>query len=293
MERVIQAGPDPHRALRPDCGRCAALCCVAHAFSVSADFAIDKAAGEPCPNLLPDFRCGVHDTLRERGFAGCTVYDCFGAGQHVTQVLFGGRNWRDSPEIAAPMFAALPVVRQLHELLWYLAEALDRDAARPVHGELERARADVERLANAGVEDLVDLDVAPHRARVGALLQRVSDLVRAGHRGRDHRGADLVGARLRGADLRGAILRGALLIGADLRGADLRDADLLGADLRGADLSGADLTGSIFLTRSQLDSAKGDTTTQLPPPLQHPPHWTNRGRGKIAGNGARATDLSS
>lgn len=265
--------PGAQTELRPDCSRCAALCCVAHAFSTSADFPIDKPAGEPCPNLLPDFRCGVHDTLRERGFAGCTVYDCFGAGQHVTQVVFGGRDWRETPEIAAPMFAALPVVRQLHELLWYLVEALERDAARPVHDELERARADVERIRSTDADDLVELDVAPHRARVGALLQRASELVRGGHAGVDRRGADLVGARLRGADLRGASLRGALLIGADLRGADLRDADLLGADLRGADLAGADLSGCIFLTRSQLDSAKGDPATILPPSLTRPAHW--------------------
>ena len=36
--------------LRADCTRCFALCCVAPAFAASADFAIDKPAGQPCPN---------------------------------------------------------------------------------------------------------------------------------------------------------------------------------------------------------------------------------------------------
>jgi uncharacterized protein YjbI with pentapeptide repeats len=76
--------------LRADCERCFGLCCVAPAFSASADFAIDKDAGCPCPNLQADFRCAIHDRLRQRGFAGCTVYDCFGAGQKVAQVTFGG-----------------------------------------------------------------------------------------------------------------------------------------------------------------------------------------------------------
>ena len=84
--------------LHADCARCFALCCVAPAFAASADFAIDKPAGQPCPNLLADFRCGIHDHLRERGFPGCTVFDCFGAGQRVAQVSFGGVDWRRAPE---------------------------------------------------------------------------------------------------------------------------------------------------------------------------------------------------
>jgi hypothetical protein len=37
--------------LRPDCSRCFGLCCVAPPFSASADFAVDKDAGDACPHL--------------------------------------------------------------------------------------------------------------------------------------------------------------------------------------------------------------------------------------------------
>ena len=58
---------DERRArLRADCSRCAALCCVVPAFSRSSDFAIDKPAGRPCPNLRSDLRCGIHEHLRDR-----------------------------------------------------------------------------------------------------------------------------------------------------------------------------------------------------------------------------------
>src|SRR5262244_4212574 len=123
-------------SLRADCARCAGLCCVAPAFSASADFAIDKAADQPCPNLRADFRCGIHDRLRPRGFGGCAAFDCLGAGQKVAQVTFGGRDWRADPALAAPMFAAFAVMRQLHELLWYLNEALALSAAEPFRDEL-------------------------------------------------------------------------------------------------------------------------------------------------------------
>ncbi|MFG2135985.1 pentapeptide repeat-containing protein [Streptomyces sp. NPDC048650] len=261
--------------LLSDCGSCFGLCCVALPFAASADFAIDKDAGRPCPNLRTDFRCGIHTDLRERGFSGCTVFDCFGAGQKVSQVTFGGEDWRRAPGTARQMFEVFPVMRQLHELLWYLAEALALPDARPAHADLRRALADTERLTRGSAAELTALDVPAHRAEVNALLLRASELVRAEIPGRkkDRRGADLFGARLKGADLRGASLRGACLIAADLRGADLRSADLIGADLRDADLRGADLTDSIFLTRAQLDAARGDATTLLPDALGRPAHW--------------------
>ncbi|NUT38677.1 MAG: pentapeptide repeat-containing protein [Thermoactinospora sp.] len=269
-----------------DCASCFGLCCVALPFSASADFALDKPAGRPCVNLLDDFRCGIHAELRPRGFPGCTVFDCFGAGQKVSQVTFEGRDWRGAPETSKRMFAVFPVMRQLHELLWYLAESLTLDAAQEIAAELRAALDATERLTSQSPDALQKVDVAAHRADVNTLLLRVSELVRAGHRGKERRGADLIGAKLKGADLRAANLRGAYLIGADLRGADLRLADLIGADLRGADLSGADLTGCVFLTQFQVNAAKGDSATRLPTALTRPPHWTGAKR-----SGPRTRDL--
>jgi uncharacterized protein YjbI with pentapeptide repeats len=257
-----------------DCSRCAGLCCVALPFAASADFAVDKAAGTPCQHLQADFRCGIHAGLREAGYPGCTVYDCFGAGQQVVQVTFGGRDWRNHPETAESMFAVFPVVRVLHELLWYLTEARALPAAAPLSDGLDAALAETDRLAAGTPEDLAALDVEAHRRSVADLLGQVSDRARAGGPGPDHRGAQLLGARLRGADLRRASLRGALLVGADLRHADLRGADLLGADLRGADLAGADLRDALFLTGAQVAAARGDADTRLPPALARPGHWT-------------------
>jgi uncharacterized protein YjbI with pentapeptide repeats len=272
----------PEKAdLRADCSRCFALCCVAPAFAASADFAIDKPAGQPCPNLRADFRCGIHGELRQRGFPGCTVYDCFGAGQQVAQVTFGGRDWRQNPATARRMFDVFAVMRQLHELLWYLTEALTlaraQPAVRPVHDQLAAALDETGRLTQLNPDEILAVDVAAHRDRVNVLLRRASELARDQIRGRQRKiergGADLIGADLRDADLRGANLRGAYLIGADLRGADLRAADVIGADFRAADLRGADLTGTIFLIQSQLDAAKGDARTKLPPEHVRPKHW--------------------
>ncbi|AJY75359.1 pentapeptide repeat-containing protein [Paenibacillus beijingensis] len=291
FENHEYSGPfpgDSRLRLQADCESCFGLCCVALPFAASSDFAADKDAGQPCQNLQPDFRCGIHDSLRQRGFRGCTVYDCFGAGQKVSRVTFGGNDWRQNPGSAKQMFEVFPTMRQLHELLWYLTEALTFQPARPIHGELSLALEKTERLTRLGPDSIMELDVSAHRADVNALLLQASELMRAetvrrqkitpGRRRKTiGRGADLIGAKLRGADLRGANLRGTNLIAADLRGADLRAADLIGADFRDADLSGADLTDSIFLTQAQLNAAKGDAGTKLPPALTRPAHWSASG----------------
>ncbi|MFE6171516.1 pentapeptide repeat-containing protein [Streptomyces sp. NPDC056464] len=273
----MQDHPGDLKDLRGDCANCFGLCCVALPFTASTDFAVDKNAGTPCRNLQDDHRCGIHARLRQSGFSGCTVYDCFGAGQKVSQITFAGKDWRTGPgEDARRMFDVFPVVRQLHELLWYLTEALTMPAARPVHTELRALMRTTEELTRRTPQELAALDVAAHRQEVNVLLLKTSELARAGVRGRkkDRRGADLMGARLKGADLRGANLRGAYLIAADLTGADLRGADLIGADLRDTDLTDADLTGAFFLTQPQLNAARGSAGTRLPASVGRPVHWT-------------------
>lgn len=270
--------------LRPDCGNCFGLCCVALPFAASADFAIEKGAGKPCPNLQSDYRCSIHEKLRQQGFKGCTAFDCFGAGQKVSQVTFGGVSWHEGPEMAKEMFEVFPIMLQLHEMLWYLNEALTIKATLPIQEALCSALDQTERLTQLSPNALMDLDIPSHRIEVNALLIKTSELVwkesqqqQKGSRKSkriDRRGADLMGANLSGADLRGANLRGAYLIAADLRDADLRAADFIGADLRDADLSGADLAGSVFLTQAQISSAKGDARTKLPHLLSRPSHWS-------------------
>ena len=280
------ATPERRRLdLLANCEQCFGLCCVALPFAASADFAFDKGAGEPCLNLQPDFRCGIHSTLRQRGFPGCTVYDCFGAGQKVAQLTYQGRDWRVAPQTAREMFDVFAVMRPLHELLWYLTDALNRPEAQSLRADIASAITGTERLTLGDPASVLAVDIEAHRRWIADLLRRTSELVRASFRDttskkkdrrpRELRGADLMGATLSGADLGGADLRGVYLIGADLRGTDLRFADLIGADLRAADLRGADLTGSLFLTQFQLNAARGDTTTTLPAGLQRPAHWSS------------------
>jgi hypothetical protein len=201
------------------------------------------------------------------------------------------------------MFRVFSTMRGLHELLWYLLEARDlttavpsssaasdpplaeasRSAISPVRDQLaediDAAIRGTEQLTRADAERLERLDLDGHRRDAVPLLRRASELARAAvpEPRPDLRAADLTGASMRGADLAGADLRGASLLGADLRQADLHLADLTGADLRGADVRGTDLGSVLFATRPQMDSARGDERTSLPPALVRPPHWGSPG----------------
>lgn len=264
-------------SLVADCGSCFGLCCVALRLDESADFAVDKPAGEPCHNLRDNFGCGIHSRLRTSGWKGCTVFECFGAGQQVSQVTFEGVSWRDAPETASSMYAALPLMRQLHEMLFYLRDAR-RIASDPA---LAAAYDEIVAHTTDALEQLFALDLAELRARVAPLLRSASADYRNSARShispalpqKVHPGADLMAADLSSMDLRTADLRNTYLIGADLSGSDLRDVDFLGADLRDADVCGSDLRGALFLTQPQLKAANGDASTRFSPRLTRPPHW--------------------
>ncbi|WP_309615350.1 pentapeptide repeat-containing protein [Salinibacterium sp.] len=180
------------------------------------------------------------------------------------------------------MFSTFPIVRRLHELLWYLDQAVtlvDGDADRaPLVSQFERVVA----LSNLPPDQLKDVDIDAEFDRARPLLIEASRIARGigdaiGQTTRGGRilgpGSDLMGSKLAQIDLSGQTLRGSLLIGADLQSARLNQCDLLGVDMRDANLAGADLDGAIYLTQMQVNSARGDDSTVLPDGFSRPSHW--------------------
>jgi uncharacterized protein YjbI with pentapeptide repeats len=115
------------------------------------------------------------------------------------------------------MFEVFGVMRNLHELFWYLSEALTLRPARSLHVELQLVLEEVQGLTPQGPDALVDLDHSAHRRHVNTLLLRTSELVRGQTpRKRGFTRRDLIGKDLHGRNLRGTLLLGAYLIGAEL-----------------------------------------------------------------------------
>lgn len=109
--------------MRADCTRCAALCCVALALTPAQGFAIEKPNGKACPNLTNNNQCCIYDQRQNHGFQGCIKFDCLGAGQIITQDVFGGRNWREEPDILPGMVKTFGVMREIQEFKTILASA--------------------------------------------------------------------------------------------------------------------------------------------------------------------------
>lgn len=271
------------KSLTADCTKCFGLCCTALNIAASSDFAIDKKAGTPCPHLHRDFQCEIHKSLREKGFKGCTVFDCLGAGQKVSQGTFNGQSWREHPEIAQKMFRVFPIMEQLYEMIAFIAEALTYDVSESLQGKLNKQLEKLQSLTDMGPDRLLSLDITSCRLPVYELLLETSEYIRtelsskvfAIKKGENYRGVDWIGKKLAGKDLRTTDFRGAYLIAADLRNTDLRGVDFIGADLRDANLSGVNLSSSMFLTQMQINSAKGNVKTLLPAHIQTPSHWIN------------------
>jgi Pentapeptide repeats (8 copies) len=263
--------------LKSNCIECFGLCCVALPFAKSADFPFDKKGGKPCKNLSSNHLCSIHDQLKDRGFNGCVTYECFGAGQHVSQVLYEGRSWRGSDERADEMFSVFPIVQQLHEMLWYLKQALSLRETISIQSSLLDIYNKTVKLTLKAPKEVLGIDVPTHRKLVNELLVETSKLYRADfiNKPRKIKASDYIGCNLKGKDLRGEDLRGKLMIAANFKHSDLRKVDFIGADLRDANFSGANLNEALFLTQSQINSAKGDAQTKIPAYLNKPIHWVS------------------
>ncbi|WP_281889495.1 pentapeptide repeat-containing protein [Paenibacillus sp. YYML68] len=264
-----------------DCTNCFGLCCVALPYGKSADFPINKDAGDPCRHLCSNNSCAIHNRLRVEGFRGCVSYECFGAGQKVSQLIFHNKDWREDVDHANEMFAVFPIVQQLHEMLYYLKQALALRETTSIKLSLQKIYEETVELTIKRPKEILEIDLAAHRSKVNALLTETSKMYRndrndAGEKQRTKKDVDFIGANLEGLTLRGKDFRGKLMISSSLRNSDLRRADWIGADLRDADLSGADLTDALFLTQSQLNSAIGDVHTKIPWFLEKPSHWLNK-----------------
>ncbi|GLC32639.1 pentapeptide repeat-containing protein [Clostridium omnivorum] len=282
-KNIIVRDKKLYEVLRINCKRCFGFCCVALYFSASEGFPTDKDAGIPCINLQEGFTCAIHKNLRENGLKGCIAYDCFGAGQKVAQVTYRGEHWLKKPELEKEMFQVFLIMRQLHEMLWYLTEALMLQGNSITKNTLSQLIKETEGLTNLDAGSLLEINLEAHRQKVNSLLQQTSEHIRfivtSGQKNtlkskkRIAGRLDLIGADLRRTNLRGADLRGALLIAANLSGNDLSGADLIGADLRDADIRDANLSDSLFITQSQINSARGNSNTRLPVSLTPPEYW--------------------
>lgn len=244
-------------SLAIDCSSCAGLCCVSLYCAKVDGFPENKAAGVPCKYLEKDFRCRIHDSLKDRGLKGCIAYDCFGAGQKATEIFHSRGEWNENPGISTEMFRVFHGIFQLHQMKWFLLEALALADAEETKEEIRKLIQENEVITGLAPEEIGDSDIETYRHRVNPILKEVIRRKAAGH-------TKASGNRDFTMDI---------LIGFDFSRQFLGESLFLGADLRDANVAGADLSKCHFLTQMQINSAKGDSKTKLPDGLITPGHW--------------------
>lgn len=263
--------------LKIDCEKCFGLCCVALYFSKCEGFPVDKVAGEPCLNLQSDFRCKIHQELRQKGLKGCMAYDCFGAGQKVVQVTYKGARQGGTSKVSNQMYEVFLIMKQLHEMMWYLMLAINFEGTQSIEAKLQEMLVITEDITNHQPKYLLQFDVDGHREKVNVLLREACRLEANTIKDKPSEvftaNGPLIGKNLRKTNLIGANLSGGLLIASDLRGNNLTGANLIGADMRDANIRGANLEKSLFVTQAQMNTAKGDAYTRLPKELVRPSSW--------------------
>ena len=154
---------------RADCSSCCGLCCVVPTLLAVQGFPFDKPAETPCVHLDGSHRCSIHATRKNHGYSACAGFDCFGAGQWVTQHLFGGAKWSDSPEIADQMFTA------------YGHWAPRFEAAALIEVALPYVRDDARCSLAAIMTALTSRDSAPHFVYddAGRLRREILEVIRS------------------------------------------------------------------------------------------------------------------
>lgn len=113
-------------SLKADCSACMGICCVAPSFEKGEEFGRTKPALTPCNHLNGNNRCKIYNELEWNGFKACGGFDCKGAGQYLTQVMYAGKSWRDGPDVLAEMAESYRRLRRIHDMLeiFTLAEQL-------------------------------------------------------------------------------------------------------------------------------------------------------------------------
>ena len=156
--------------LTADCRRCCALCCAVYPFVRSPEFAADKPAYVACRHVTAAFRCAIHAERAGLGYPGCVSYDCHGAGQYMTQVLFGGQDWTHIEEPAV-MFEVFLLLRALFAQLSLLQTALTLDLPDTIRSGLSRRDAQLRTLIDRPLAELRAIDVQAERVTTDRLLR--------------------------------------------------------------------------------------------------------------------------
>ena len=205
---------------------------------------------------------------------GCIGYDCFGAGQQVTQIIYQGQTWRDMPNLATEIFDVFIMVFKLYQIRYYLTEAMLLIPAQPLKNSVQSLIEENIKICQDQPGNILSFDLEQYRHRANHILKQVCKLLpQSIHSEGKKVPANFLGGNFKGQDMSGADLSAKLLIAANFEKSLFNGTLFLGADTRDTNFKNADLSEAVFLTQGQVNSAKGNRQTKLPYHLDYPVTW--------------------
>ena len=262
------------QSLKSDCTKCSGLCCTALFFSKIDGFPENKQAGKACFNLQENFQCKIHEELEKRKMKGCIGYDCFGAGQQVTQSVYFGQTWQNSPGQAKEIFEVYIAMFKLYQIRYFLLESLAIIPAKMLRNNIKLLIEENEIICNSKPQDIMIFDIEKYRNRANIFLKQVCSLLQKSLNCENKKcPSNFLEKNFENKDFRGLDLSTKLLIAANFNNCVFDGTIFLGADVRNADFSNADLRDAVFLSQAQINSAKGNRNTKLPQYLDYPFTW--------------------
>lgn len=278
MESIINMRKkDINRSLekfRIDCGKCSGLCCTALFFSKIDGFPENKVSGKPCTKLDKDYKCKIHDKLEKLNMKGCIGYDCFGAGQYVTQHIYSGETWQNSSKKSNEIFEVFTAVFQLYQIRYFLEYATIIISDKVLIKNLESLINENENICRLDPKAILDFDINEYRNRANVYLKSISSsIVDSFGNNKNNKIMDFIGKDFKKKNMSGYDLSMKLLIAANFDSCIFEKTIFLGSDTRDTDFNNADLSEAIFLTQGQVNLAKGNLKTKLPMHLDYPTTW--------------------
>lgn len=262
------------RELKIDCSKCSGLCCTALFFSKVDGFPENKVAGKACIKLKNNYYCKIHNELEKKNMKGCIGYDCFGAGQHVTQHIYIGKTWSDSPECAQEIFDVFIIIFQLYQIRYFLEESILIVSAKNLGDNIQKLINENKSICNDIPQNIINFDIECYRSKVNIILKQVSSSILKKFKNVDNaKSIDFLGRSFKKKDMSGLDLSMKLLIATNFDSCIFEGTNFLGADTRDTNFSNADLREAVFLTQGQINSAKGNRNTKLPQYLDYPVTW--------------------
>lgn len=257
-----------------DCSKCSGLCCTALFFSKIDGFPENKSAGKPCIKLQHNYRCMIHHELEKRNMKGCIGYDCFGAGQHVTQHIYKGETWQTAQEKSKEIFEVFVVIFQLYQIRYFLEESKTIIPAKELWSDIQNLINENEVLCNSDPQTILEIDYENYRDSINIILKQVcNSIIKCYKKSANKMPKEFFGKSFNRIDMSGIDLSMKLLIAANFDGCTFDGTIFLGADTRDTNFSNADLREAVFLTQGQINSARGNRNTKLPKHLDYPTTW--------------------